>query len=230
MLFEKIDYNQIPILSKKMKSFFTQNRNIDKTAYMNWRVSAKKDVASQFWILADGYFETAILLIDTCLNDNSDKKADIYIFPILFNIVQGIELTLKAVIDYLYIILREEHKIISGHNIRQLVTEAISRFRELKKVDGSDEIEQCIVGMKLVQKFVDNIYKKTDDMAFARYPIDTKAKEMFYAASLENVVVDLEVLREQSIYVITVLDYITDFLLRFLDYLSEIKSEYGGDY
>lgn len=67
MLFEKIDYDQIPKLAKKMKSFFLYNRDIDKNAYLNWRVSAHDDVGSQFWQLAEGYFDTAILLIDECL-------------------------------------------------------------------------------------------------------------------------------------------------------------------
>ena len=54
---------------------------------------------------------------------------------------------------------------------------------------------------------------------------------MFYTATLENVVVDLEILREQSIYVITVLEFITDFMLRYLEYLDEIRREYGsGDF
>lgn len=230
MLFEKIDYDQVPMLAKKMKSFFTQNCSIDKTAYMNWRVSAQKDVASQFWILADGYFETAILLIDTCLNDNFDKKADIYIFPILFNIVQGIELKLKAIIDYLNIILHERHIIKNGHNIKQLIEEAIKRFMDFNAVESSDEIAQSITALKLVQNFIRNIYEKTDDMAFARYPVDTKEREMFYAAAYENVVVDLEILREQAIYVITMLELVTDSLLRYMEYLSELKSEYVGDY
>lgn len=209
-----------------MESFFVQNRDIDKTAYMNWRVSAQKDVTSQFWILADGYFETAILLIDTCLNDNFDKKADIYIFPILFNIVQGIELTLKAIIDYLNIILHETPSIRNGHNIKQLIEEAIERFKEFNAVEKSNEIEQSITALKLVQNFIRNIYEKTDDMAFARYPINTKEKEMFYAATYENVVVNLEILREQATYVITMLELVTDSLLRYMEYLSELKSEY----
>lgn len=149
----------------------------------------------------------------------------------LFNIVHGIELTLKAINDYLYIALRNEQKIEGGHNIKQLSEVALSLLNELKRTDGSAEIADCITGMKLVQNFILNIFDKTNDMAFARYPITPKDKEMFYTATLENVVVDLEILREQSIYVITVLEFITDFMLRYLEYLDEIRREYGsGDF
>lgn len=220
MLLEKIDYDKIPELAKKMKSCFAYNININKNAYLNWRVSKGEDVGIQFWCLAEGYFESAISLIDICLKDNLDKKADIYIFPILFNIVQGTELSLKAIIDYLYIILKEQHKLMGGHNIKQLSQEAMSRFIEFKQQDGSKEIEECITALQLAQKFIENIYDKTDDMAFARYPIDSKKQEMFYTATHENVVVDLEILREQSAYVFSMLDFIIDTILRYMEYLS----------
>ena len=78
MFFERVDYTKIPELSKKMKSFFCQGRTINTTSYMNWRIS--KDDGMSFWTLAEGYFETADILIEKCLEDNSDKKADIF-FP-----------------------------------------------------------------------------------------------------------------------------------------------------
>ena len=76
MLFDKIDYDKIPELSKKMKSIFTQGRTVNTTAYLNWRFSSFFDMGTQFWQMAEGYFESANLLLNACLNDNNDKKAD----------------------------------------------------------------------------------------------------------------------------------------------------------
>ena len=57
-----------------VETFFAYNKDIDKTAYMNWRLSFDRSFASQFFTLADGFFETSIKMIDICLEDNSDKK------------------------------------------------------------------------------------------------------------------------------------------------------------
>lgn len=65
IFFERVDYTKIPELSKKMKSFFCQGRTINTTSYMNLRIP--KDVGTSFWILAEGYFETADILIKKCL-------------------------------------------------------------------------------------------------------------------------------------------------------------------
>lgn len=226
MFFDKIDYNKIPELAKKMKTIFQQGKSIDTTSYMNWRLPFSKDDGMRFWIFAESYFEAANTLIEKCLEDNSDKKADSFIFPILFDIVHGIELSFKAINDYLSIILKDEPSIERGHRIKQLSDVALARLKDLKKEDGSKEIDESITAIQLVRQFVDNIYEKTDDMAFARYPINSKKEDMFYTAQLNNVVVDMESLQEQLSYVATMLDFVFDFLCRYLEYLQEIKSEY----
>ena len=159
MFFERVDYTKIPELSKKMKSFFCQGRTINTTSYMNWRIS--KDDGMSFWILAEGYFETADILIEKCLEDNSDKKADIFIFPILFDIVHAVELSLKAINDYLSIILHDEAKIEGGHNIKQLSDVTLKLFQEFKKKDNSNEIVESITA--LVATFISCFFDKEDD-------------------------------------------------------------------
>ena len=190
------------------------------TSYMNWRIS--KDVGMSFWILAERYFETADILIKKCLEDNSDKKADIFIFPILFDIVHAVELSLKAINDHLSIILHDKAKIEGGHNIKQLSDVTLKLFQEFKKKSNSNEIVGSIKAIKLVKQFISNIFEKTDDMAFVRYPINSKKEDMFYAASTENVVVDMELLKEQLSYVTTMFDFVFDFLCRYIEYLQEI--------
>lgn len=226
MFFDKIDYNKIPELAKKMKTIFQRGKSIDTTSYMNWRLPFSKDDGMRFWIFAESYFEAANTLIEKCLEDNSDKKADSYIFPILFDIVHGIELSLKAINDYLSIILKEKTCIEGGHQIKQLSDVALARLKDLKERDGGKEIDESIISMQLVKQFIENIYEKTDDMAFARYPINSKNGDMFYTAQLNNVVVDMEALQEQLSYVATMLDFVFDFLCRYLEYLHEVRSEY----
>lgn len=95
-------------------------------------------------------------------------------------------------------------------------------FQEFKKKSNSNEIVGSITAIKLVKQFIANIFEKTDDMAFARYPINSKKEDMFYAASSENVVVDMELLKEQLSYVAKMLDFVFDFLCRYIEYLYEI--------
>ena len=225
MFFDRIDYDRIPELSKKMKSIFTNGQTTSTTAYLNWRFSSFFDIGTQFWQMAEGYFETANLLLNVCLEDNKDKKADIYIFPILFDIVHGTELALKAINDYLYLILDDESKIEGNHNIKQLSDVSVKLLNKLKSNDSSEEIKDALVAINLVKKFIDNIYDKTDDMAFARYPITNKDKEMFYACSETNVTVDLMLLKEQLSYVATMLDFIMDLMMRYWDFVCDMKQE-----
>lgn len=227
MFFDKIDYDKVPELAKKMKTIFQQGRTINTTSYMNWRLPFSKDYGMRFWAFAESYFEAANTLIEKCLEDNSDKKADSYIFPIFFDIVHGIELSLKAINDYLSIILNAKPSIESGHRIKQLSDVALARLMDLKKEDGSQDLDETITAIQLVKQFIDNIYSKTDDMAFARYPINSRKEDMFYTAQLNSIVVDMEALHEQLSYVATMLDYVFGFLCRYLEYLYEVRSEYS---
>lgn len=224
MFFERIDYTRIPELSKKMKSFFCQGRTINTTSYMNWRIS--EDDGKSFWALAEGYFEAADVLITKCLENNSDKKADIFIFPILFNVVHGVELSLKAINDYLNIILYNQTKIEGGHNIKQLSDVTLNLFEKFKKKGKDNEIVESITAIKIVKKFIDNIFEKTNDMAFARYPINSKNEDMFYSETLQNVVIDMELLQEQFSYVATMLYFVFDFLSNYIECLQELKEHY----
>lgn len=228
---KEIDYQKIPELAQKMKSFFKMGRSVNTTSYMNWRVSKNKDVSTQFWQMASGYFQAADLLITACLKDNFDKKADIIIFPILFDIVQGIELSLKASNGYLFMILGGYIKIEGCHNIKQLVDVSISKLQKLKEkqVHGSavdnEETEQAITAMKLIRNFIECLYEKTDDMAFTRYSQTKDEKEMFYVKECRNVVIDLELLQELLGYIEKMFDFISDYLYRQWDWVNEVNRE-----
>ena len=227
MLFEKISPKRVEELSKRMETFFTYNKDIDKTAYMNWRLNFDHSFASQFATLADGFFESSIKMIDVCLEDNSDKKADSWIFPILFNILHGIELYLKSINSDMNVVLDQGEKIEGGHRIKQLCEVAQKRLMEIKQKVEIDGVQEMITALKVVKNFVEIIYEKTDDMAFARYTVSKDKQPMFYVATRENVVIDLEKLREQLTYVGCMLSFISDCLGRYQEFLSEMKSYYS---
>lgn len=84
------------VLMNELPSYFGSFGDITSTVFLNWRFDIYEDVEGQFFIMAEGYFETSIELINNCIADNRSKKADIWIFPIMFNIVHGIEIYLKG--------------------------------------------------------------------------------------------------------------------------------------
>jgi hypothetical protein len=81
-------------LMKNLPNYFEFTGDVQKTAYLNWRFDFNRDLENQFYDMAKGYFETSLALIDNCLSDNSMHKADIWIFPIMFNVVHGIEVSI----------------------------------------------------------------------------------------------------------------------------------------
>lgn len=62
--------------------------------------------------------DAALSLADKCLADNTDKKADELIFPILFNADQSIELYLKAIIWELNRLEEKDDDFPTGHDLR----------------------------------------------------------------------------------------------------------------
>ena len=66
-----------------MKDIFSTSGDIEKNAYLNW-LTQKHSYTQNFMYMAEGYISSAISLIELCLDDNKDHKADIYIYPIIF--------------------------------------------------------------------------------------------------------------------------------------------------
>lgn len=232
MSYKEIDYQKIPELAKKMKSFFGMGRSVEATSCLNWRVSKNRDTATQFWEMADGYFQAADLLISACLTNNFDKQADILIFPILFDIVQGMELSLKASNGYLSMIQDGYIKIEGGHDIKQIATVLISNLEKQKREIAkngtaveNENIVQVITAAKLILNFIDCIYEKTSDMAFARYPQTKGKEEMFYVKKCQPIVIDLELLQELLGYVEKMFEFIKDHFYQQWEWISEMNQE-----
>lgn len=206
-----INYDKLPEFAKKLDSIFRYNGDIDKTAYMNWRTGFADGSRKQFIIIGESFFTSAYHLIEECLDDNSDKKADSWIFPILFNIIHGTELYLKAINSVLSAILGKKRGITEGgHDLRGLCGTARNLVIEYKNSNKNITTEQMFTAIKVVERFIDNIYAKTDDMTFARYPMDKDKNGHFYIQNLENEVVDLVLLRDQISMVYHMLEFVYD--------------------
>src|SRR5699024_7205560 len=82
--------------AKQLKDIFSYNKDIEKNAYMNWRTQ-RFDQIQNMIVIAEGFRDSSLLLVEQILKDNTDKKADNLIFPILFNANHSIEVYLKAI-------------------------------------------------------------------------------------------------------------------------------------
>lgn len=207
-----------------LPNYFDFTGDMYKTAYLNWRFDIHRDLENQFYDMAKGYFETSLALIDDCISDNMGHKADIWIFPIMFNVVHGIEVYLKGFNSQYRILAkmqRDEYqssKIEGKHDIRQLCQVAISLIKANKDKELLNEF-------LFIQKFVDILYENTDDMTFARYPVTSKGDRHFYVKQKDNVTIDLDVFRQWILRIFHILDSCTGFVDYQIDQIKEWRYE-----
>jgi hypothetical protein len=208
-----------------LPNYFDSSENIQTTAYLNWRFDFNRDLENKFFDMAKGYLESSIALTEQCLANNRDKKADTWIFPILFNVVHGIEVYLKG-FNSLYRIHMDlqnyddprDSKIEGKHDIRQLCQIAVKLLRDTRNDELLDEV-------LFVQRFIDILYQNTEDMTFARYPITTKKENQFYIEAEGNVTIDLHVLRQWVLRIAHILDNVTGYIDYQVDQMQEWRSE-----
>lgn len=217
-------------LLQQLPDYFEWSGDIEKSAYLNWRFDFIRDLETQFYEMGKAYFETAIVLVDECIKNNCDKKADIWIFPILFNTVHGIEIYLKGfnsqikVLDKIEKQQYQDSKIEGAHNILQLCQLAISLINQSSK-------KELLSDFEFVKKFIEILYMNTNDMTFARYPITNKGKNHFYVDKHENITIDLDVFRVWLCKVFEILDGCTGFIdfqiEKIKELLNEVQQTYG---
>lgn len=182
-----------------MKEVFSYNSDINKTAYMNWRTYNREPIHNMNTI-ADGYFESAILLAKHCLQDNRDKKADIVVFPMLFSVNHAIELFEKSICWSLNILLNNKSTFKENHDIRGIWYTTKQKIKEFGFGEGREEtvFNNMIVNLEayldeLSRKLMDeDINKAYHNIDFSRYPMNNHNEYHFYLETYENVVVDLE--------------------------------------
>lgn len=223
---EIINTSKIPSMGKKLDTIFQYNSDINKTLYLNWRTGFAHISRKQFVVMGEAFFSTAYNLIQQCLLDNNDKKADLWIFPIMFDIIHGIEVYLKAINAALSVVLKKPRGISEGgHDLKALCRTALNLIIEYKTSNINTTTNQMFQGINVVDKFIDNIYEKTDDMTFARYPLAKNKQSHFYIATFENEVIDLEILAEQIVYVYKLLDFIYEMPELDLEMRADLTSE-----
>lgn len=182
-----------------MKDIFSYNADINKNAYMNWRTNQHQPIQN-INVMAEGYFQSAILLANQCLFDNSDKKADAIIFPILFVTNHAIELYEKSICWSLNILLGHNSKFKENHDIRGNWLTAKNKIIEFGFDIGREkvEFEKMIVPLEAYVNQIstkimdDNINTAYYNIDFSRYPLNNRNKYHFYLKTYDNVVVDLE--------------------------------------
>ena len=207
--FSDFNTEDVEQYAQKMDSIFQYNQNVEKTAYLNWRSNKYTNQRRQLVVMGDNFFSSAYNLLQQCINDNGDKKADFWIFPIMFNIVHGIEIYLKAINVILNIVLNEQNQVIQGgHDIKQLCQTSKSLILKYKNRNKNETTDQMWTAIKVIENFIENIYKKANDMTFARYPMDKNKNGHFYIQTLDNSVIDMELLEKQMVIVYKMLEFI----------------------
>lgn len=207
--FSDFNTEDVEQYAQKMDSIFQYNQNVEKTAYLNWRSNKYTNQRRQLVVMGDNFFSSAYNLLQQCINDNGDKKADSWIFPIMFNIVHGIEIYLKAINVILNIVLNEQNQVIQGgHDIKHLCQTSKSLILKYKNRNKNETTDQMWTAIKVIENFIENIYEKTNDMTFARYPMDKNKNGHFYIQTLDNSVIDMELLEKQMVIVYKMLEFI----------------------
>lgn len=180
----------------KHKRIFSYNADINKTAYLNWRMDSGTR-QSNLVPFAEGYALAAQKLIEGVLKNNRTKDADILAFPILFSINQMIELYLKAIIWELEILNEGNIHKHTTHDIKSLLELMTAKIK--KRENKSSGLEKHLVA---VRNYIEELYPYitgTDankasklNIDFARYPFSADLSPHFYVMTMENVVVNLE--------------------------------------
>lgn len=224
--YAEYDSEEVVKGSKALDSVFDYGSTVDVTAYLNWRVQGKTD-KEQFVLLGRAFLTSAYLQLNCCLEDNSDKSADLLVFPIMFDVVHGIEVYEKAICASFSCLLGKERKIVEGgHNILQLSQTASALIDEYAVGNKSRTTEQMKSAIGYVKNFVENIYDKTNDMTFARYPLMKNGNGHFYAETYENETIDIFKLKNQ----LSIVFHMLEFLYDLPEPESSLQAEYFASY
>ena len=166
---------------------------------MNWRTNPHEPIQNMN-VIANGYFQSAFTLAENCLNDNSNKQADILIFPMLFSVNHAIELYTKSICWSMNILLNYNSTFKENHDIRGIGLTAKQKIKEFGFREGHEETEfnKMIINLEvylddlvntIADNDVNNAYLNID---FSRYPTNNHNEYHFYLKTYENVTLDLE--------------------------------------
>lgn len=171
-------------------SFYLKNQHdTPHYAYLSWRMHGSGSYR-KFKNLGEGFFVSSIILLEQCLYENRDRKADVVVFPILFNIDHAIELYLKAIIRC----ATENNIRINGRvNTHNIITLKNNLMNDLQSEDINLYNLAC-KDFDLLNSFIDYFFTETDDFTYSRYPVDTSNNNHFYVNAKDNIIIDMEIL------------------------------------
>jgi hypothetical protein len=197
-----------------MKPIFSRNDDVEKIAFLNWRISSDEAVLNMM-NMAEGFLTSAIRLARLSLIYNDHKSADILIFPMLINANHGIELYLKALTWMLNRKMNNGKRIEGSHNIQQIYLTVKSKIKTYKgKVTPQDFADATVE----LEEYINELFTKIeateqkDKMDFSRYPFDTKYENHFYVDLIGNVEVDLENFVSNFELIVKQLENLCDFI------------------
>jgi hypothetical protein len=182
----------------ELKPLFSRNDDINKTSFLNWNIKSNDEIFN-FSYIAEGYLTSAIKLIETCINDNSRKDADLLILPILHNANHGIELYCKALLGAIYKKFDQNKNYPETHNIKQLFTTFLAEIKKYFDHGHYKEFKDRneVLSFYISELFGTNGKAHPDDFDFTRYSKRVKkakntSLKHFYVGLLENCTLDLE--------------------------------------
>lgn len=204
-----IDYDKLSEYEKFLPSFWKYGETIEETAYMAYTAKhIYRPEYEHFALMGEDYFDAAYFLLETCLSDNTYHQADHWISPILFDITQGIELYLKAIIVCLYVYQngKEIDTETGWHDLIHYYKKAENLLDTVSTSKGVPP--DFISAIHIVKNYIENLYEKSSDPTFVRYPTDKKHSPHFYIGKRQNITIDLPLFKEQTVVAYKMLNYI----------------------
>ncbi|BCD05079.1 TPA: hypothetical protein QC443_003813 [Bacillus cereus] len=222
-----------------MKNIFSYNTNIDKNAYMNWRTHSYDPIHNMI-VVAEGFKDSALLLVKEILKDNTDKKADNLIFPVLFNANHSIEVYLKAICWTQNLLLNKSDTFDGNHNLKGLFTKVVTLENELNILEDKSVFYKELNNL---ESYIDELYEKIErivkdkkgndkiihDITFCRYALNNDLEPQFYINTFDNVVVDLENFLTVFEQIFKTLDSLSTHYINLYDDKVEFQAGYESD-
>lgn len=184
-----------------MENIFSYNDDIAKNAYLNWRTD-QFDHINNMLVVAKGFSDSALLLVEEILIDNTNKRADNMIFPILFNTNHSIEVYLKAICWSQNQLLGNNETFKGNHDLKELIEKVIILEKNLGGTGEKEKFDEMLYPLK---EYIDELYAKIErtrvkkgkdqkvyDITFSRYSLNNDMEPQFYINTFDNIVVDLE--------------------------------------
>ncbi|HDR8289169.1 TPA: hypothetical protein QC104_005928, partial [Bacillus cereus] len=205
----------------------------------NWRTHSYDPIHNMI-VVAEGFKDSALLLVKEILKDNTDKKADNLIFPVLFNANHSIEVYLKAICWTQNLLLNKSDTFDGNHNLKGLFTKVVTLENELNILEDKSVFYKELNNL---ESYIDELYEKIErivkdkkgndkiihDITFCRYALNNDLEPQFYINTFDNVVVDLENFLTVFEQIFKTLDSLSTHYINLYDDKVEFQAGYESD-